>query len=239
MTDFGIHPDEIQVWWTSVPGTDPQIEDLCRLLDESERRRADRFRVAAARRRFIGARAFLRLILGRTIGVGAEDVTFAYGTHGKPRLAAGGPHFNSTDSGDFVVVALAGDEIGVDVEVERPMTRLERLARRICTDREIRALERTSNADRNAALLRLWTSKEAGLKAVGIGLSGGMRNIEVDLEPDQPPRLRQLCGELDGWTLSAVDLEPGLVCTIVVKGEKRRLVTRHRQLPLAGTEDLC
>jgi len=220
-------------------GVEAQIEGLRRILDESERKRADRFRIAAARRRFIGARAVLRSILGRTIGVDAEDVAFAYGKHGKPRLAAGGPCFNASDSGDIVVVALASDEIGVDVEVVRPLNRLERLARRICTDREIEALEKMSNTDRHAALLRLWTCKEAGLKAIGTGLSGGMRNVEVDLEPGRPLRLRQLCGEIDGWTLSAVDLQADLLCTIVIKGEGRSLVSQRWQLPLAGAADVC
>lgn len=223
----------------SIEGTDSRIEDLRRILDDSERVRADRFRVAAARRRFIGARAFLRSILGGAIAVEPENVAFSHGRHGKPRLADGGPHFNATDSGDTVVVALASDEIGIDVEVARRLRRFERLARRICTDREIEALERMSPRDRDAALLRLWTCKEAGLKAIGTGLSGGMRNVEVDLEPGRPPRLRRLCGEADGWALSAVDITEDLLCTVVVKGKARRLVCRRRQLPLAGTNDVC
>jgi len=239
MTDIGLRPGEIQVWWASMDNAEPHIERLRRLLDEAELARADRFRVAAARRRFIGARAMLRSILGKTVVVNPEDVAFAYGTHGKPRLENGGPCFNATDSGDVVVVALASDEIGVDIEVARPLTRLERLARRICTDRELEALEKISKADRNAALLRLWTCKEAGLKAIGTGLSGGMRNVEVDLRPGQQPRLLRLCGEVEGWTLLPVDLQTDLICTIVIRGEGRLLVSQQWPLPLAGTADVC
>ena len=239
MTDSGIPTGEIHVWWASMRGVEPQIEGLRRILDESERKRADRFRIAAARHRFIGARAMLRSILGNTVGVDAENVAFAYGKYGKPRLAAGGPCFNATDSGNDVVVALASDEIGVDVEVVRRLNRSERLARRICTDREIDAFEKMPDADRKASLLRLWTCKEAGLKAIGTGLSGGMRNVEVDLQPGAPLRLRRLCEEVDGWTLLTVDLQPNLLCTIVIRGECRLLVTHQWQLSLAGAEDLC
>jgi len=239
MSEYGIPSDEIQVRWTWLHGAEPEIEGLRRILDESERERANRFRIAAARRRFIGARAFLRSILGRAVGVVPENVAFSYGRYGKPRLAGGGPYFNATDSGDVVVVALASDEIGVDVEVVRPLNRLERLARRICTKLEIDALEKMSQTDRNAALLRLWTCKEAGLKAIGTGLSGGMRNVEVDLEASRPPRLRRLCGEVDGWTLLTVDLGEDLLCSIVIKGETKRLDCRRRQLPLAAAKDVC
>jgi len=226
MSGIGISPGEIQVWWTSVHHAEPQIEEQLRVLDDGERKRAARFRVEAARRRFIGARAVLRSILGRAVGIDAKNVAFAYGKHGKPRLAAGGPCFNTTDSGDVVVVALASEELGVDVEVVRSLTRRDRLARRICTDREIEALESMSKTERETALLRLWTCKEAGLKAIGTGLRGGMRNVEVDLQSGRPPRLRHLRGEIDGWTLLPVELQATLLCTIVIKGEGWRLVSK-------------
>ena len=53
----------------------------------------------------------------------------------------------------------------------------DRLAKRVCTDREIEMLARAPEEGRDALLLRLWTCKEAALKAVGIGLSGGARNV--------------------------------------------------------------
>ena len=239
MTERDLHPDEIQVWWALMDNIEPQIERFRLLLDEAELARADRLRVDAARRRFIGARAMLRSILGRAVGVKAEDVAFAFGPYGKPRLATGGPFFNATDSGDVVVVALASDEIGVDVEVVRRLTRAGRLARRVCTDRELEALEEMTEADRDAAMLRLWTCKEAGLKAIGTGLRGGMRNVEVDLKPDRAWELRRLCGEIDGWALLPVDLQPDLTCTIVIRGGGRRVVSQRWPLSMTGTADVC
>ena len=128
----------------------------------------------------------------------------------------------------------SAEKVGIDVEVVRPMTRAERLARRVCTDREIESLEGISEADRDTALLRLWTCKEAGLKAIGTGLRGGMRNVEVDLKPGGTMRLRQLCGELEGWTLLTVDIKPHLLCTIVIRGEGWQIVTRRWQPSTTG-----
>jgi 4'-phosphopantetheinyl transferase len=209
---------EVHVWWASLAVSDTEVARLRSLLDGRELERANRFRVARARRRFIAARAALRSILGAATGTEPGSLVFAYGERGKPRLAHGGPCFNASDSGDFVAVALAAAEVGIDVEVRRPLPRHERFARRICTERELAALGRVPESGRDAALLRLWTCKEAALKANGVGLSGGVRNVEVELGLDGAPHLRSFCGDAERWQLLWVDLGTRLVCSVVVRG---------------------
>ena len=217
---------EIHLWWARVSEAEPHLDRLRRTLNSDEDERAARFRVEDARQRFIVARAVLRSVLGRTTGVDPADLVFAYGEHGKPRLPAGGPSFNVSDSGDFVVVALAAAELGVDAEVVRPLARQEQLARRICTQREFEAIKSISEAERDAALLRLWTCKEAGLKAIGIGLRGGVKNVEIDLEGGPSPRIERLCSEIDDWALLPVMLDPTVVCSVVVRGHDWKVDVR-------------
>ena len=219
MNDSVIPPGEVHLWWARVSEAEPHLDLLRRTLNSEELERAARFRVEGAARRFVVARAVLRSLLGGATGVDPAEVVFAYGEHGKPRLAAGGPSFNASDTGDFVVVALASTELGVDAEVIRSLARRKQLVRRICTPRESEAIESVPEAERDAAFLRLWTCKEAALKAIGTGLSGGVRNIEVDLRPDGPPRLRRLRGEVDGWTLVPATLNPEVLCSVVVRGD--------------------
>jgi 4'-phosphopantetheinyl transferase len=219
MNESVIPPGEVHLWWARVSEAEPHLDLLRRTLNSEELERAARFRVEGAARRFVVTRAVLRSLLGRTTGVDPAAVDFAYGEHGKPRLAAGGPLFNATDTGDFVVVALASSELGVDAEEVRPLARREQLARRICTENEFEAIESVPEAERDTAILRLWTCKEAALKAVGTGLSGGVRNIEINLRPDRPPILHRLCGEVDSWTLLPVSLSPEVVCSVVVRGD--------------------
>ena len=219
MNDSVIPPGTVHLWWARVSEAEPHLDHLRRTLNSDELERAARFRVEEAARRFVVGRAVLRSLLGRATGVDPADVVFAYGEHGKPRLASGGPPFNASDTGDFVVVALASAELGVDVEVVRPLARRKQLVRRICTQRELEVIESIPEAERDAAILRLWTCKEAALKAIGIGLSGGVKNVEIDLQPDGSPWLRRLRGEVDGWTLLPAMLSPEVVCTIVIRGD--------------------
>ena len=226
MVEFNLPDGEVQLWWASLDVSDPEVDRLRGMLDEEELRRADRFRVSAAARRFIGARAALRMILGRATGAEPAEVEFVFGDHGKPRLPGAGLHFNASDSGDSVVIALATAEVGVDIEIVRVVRRLDRLARRVCTDHELEMLARSPDEERDALLLQLWTCKEAALKAVGIGLSGGARNVELDIPENGPPRLARLLDEVDHWSLLYPDPLPDLLCSVVVRGKGWRVISR-------------
>lgn len=232
MTGFDLPPDEVHLWRASLDLSVHDVSRLHGLLDEKEQARASRFRVPHRARRFIAARAALRTLLGRVTGTDPAHIDFTYGEHGKPAVARG-PHFNASDTGDTVVVAMASSEIGVDVEGLRPLPNRDRFARRICTERELEALSVTADGEIDAALIRLWTFKEAALKAVGTGLPGGMRNVEVDFGPCEPPRLRRLREHHGGWTLTSTDLGHDLLCSVVFRGPERRLIKRELSLQSA------
>jgi 4'-phosphopantetheinyl transferase len=221
---------EVQLWWASLEISESEIDRLRGTLAPDERRRAERFRLVAAARRYIGARAALRMILGGAIGTEPADVEFLFGDHGKPRLPGGGLFFNASDSGDYVVVALTTAEVGVDIELARTLHRRDRLAKRVCTDSELEMLKRAPEKERDALLLRLWTCKEAALKAVGIGLSGGARNVEAEIPLNGAQRLSRLLDEADHWSLLFPDLLPNLLCSVVVKGRSWRAVSQQFSL---------
>jgi len=229
MREYSIAPGEVQLWWASEQESAPLVESLRTLLDEDELQRAARFRVEAARRRFVTARAMLRLILARSTGIPPEQLTFAFGEHGKPRLETGWPCFNLAHSGDTVVVAVAGDHVGVDVEELRVLPNADRLARRICTPSELDNLGSLPEAERDPALLRLWTCKEAVLKALGSGIGGGLRSVEIDAGPGRPPKILRIQGKASTWSLLEASLPAEAVCTAAISRESSHLSTHPFQ----------
>ena len=217
-----ITPGEVRLWWTSVQQSAPLVKSMRALLDDDELQRAARFRVEAARHRFVTARAMLRLILARSTGIAPEHLTFVFGEHGKPRLETGGPCFNLAHSGDTVVVAVAVDQVGVDVEDLRALPNAERLARRICTPQEL------------DALLQLWTAKEAVLKALGSGIAGGMRSVEVAVDIEGQPHLLRLHGKAVAWSLLLTSLPSSALAAVAVP----RLSCRLQARPFPWAEEL-
>jgi len=96
------------------------ISALEAFLSDAERQRADRFVFDHDRRRFIVARARLRELLAKRLGVEPESIELEYGTHGKPALARRHPspdlRFNVSHSEDVAVYAFSWSrETGIDV----------------------------------------------------------------------------------------------------------------------------
>ena len=230
MSRIEVLPGEVQLWRASLDVGESDIDHLSGMLSAEELQRAQRFRVENAQKRFIAARAALRILLGRTSDTDPREIAFAFGPNGKPRMAEGGPYFNASDSGGVVAIGLASEELGVDIEVVRPMARRMRLARRICTARELEQFEARPAAEREIEILRLWTCKEAALKAVGTGLRGGLRNVEFELPAHDQPEVRKLLDETGEWTLLPGDLGPDIICSVVVRGTGWRVVNRKLNL---------
>lgn len=146
------------------------------------------------------------------------------GEHGKPFVAETGfPHFNLSHSGCCVVFAFARDqEIGVDVEmISRRHSSLE-LARRFYAAEEAAALGALAEGEREAAFMRLWTGKEAVLKALGQGLSFGLHRVRFAIEPDSPEMALQdiapEAGRRQDWQLKRFEPAPGHAGALAWRG---------------------
>ena len=153
-------------------------------LDDEERQRYSRFLYDGPRRRFALCRAALRAVLCNRLGCRNGQLSFGAFEFGKPFAVLLGEmapvSFNVSHSGDHGLIAYAPDGwLGVDIE--------ERTARRSLNDlmeTALSTLERDELASCNEqhklhGFLKLWTIKEALIKAVGLGIAIGMSEVEV------------------------------------------------------------
>lgn len=172
-------------------------------LSADEQARAQRFRHAVDRDRFVVRRGLLRRLLGERLGVDASRVPLAPGPAGKPMLAAadlrragvaaadGPPGFNLARSGGLALYAFLSPEdaravtgpaathgpaLGVDLErIDTDRRSLADL-RRIAehfAPEETSFLQSLTDARAAEVFYRLWTCKEACLKCLGTGIGGG------------------------------------------------------------------
>ncbi len=159
-------------------------------LDEQERARASRFTNPGPRRRFTLCRAALRALLSHDLGCCNEQLAFGASEHEKPfAIVQGLPaciSFNVSHSGEHGLVALAPEgRLGVDVEECTPHRNVDILIDAVFTPAEQADLASTTGSDRHRAFFKLWTVKEALVKALGTGLSLDASSFEV------PPAMRR------------------------------------------------
>ena len=102
--------------------------------------------------------------------------------------------------------------IGVDVERIRNLV-WGKLAHRHFTPQEVSALQAMEKPERRHGFFRLWTCKEAFLKALGVGLTVPLNGFEVELRPGQPAGLRGEAGE--AWALAELDVPAEYAAAVV------------------------
>jgi 4'-phosphopantetheinyl transferase len=120
------------------------------------------------------------------------------------------------------------------VEYLRPRSDLLSLARRFFSPREADTLANLPADLQTTAFHACWTRKEAFVKAKGQGLSLGLDQFEVSLEPGEPAALlatRWDPAEAGRWSLRALTPAPGYLGALAVEGHRWRL--QHRQWLLA------
>jgi phosphopantetheinyl transferase len=141
-------------------------------LGADEQARAERFLCARTARTYRAAHTLKRRVLSHyRPEVAPADWRFDANAWGKPVVAAPlpGPAFNLSHSGDRIAIAVSDEEIGVDVECLRPLPHADDVARHVFHARELAWLARQPRPLH--AFFRLWTLKEALLKAAGTGFS--------------------------------------------------------------------
>jgi len=164
----------VHVWRASLDRPANEVAASYGILDAAERSRAAKFRNERDRRRFIVARASLRMLLGDYTNTEPHRVALRVLPGGKPTLereSESALHFNVSHCGDLALFAFADREVGIDVERIAQHTEMSRVAAHFFSPEEFLAFRQLAGAEQERFYFRTWVRKEAHLKATGSGLA--------------------------------------------------------------------
>jgi 4'-phosphopantetheinyl transferase len=224
--------NSVHVWAVSLQVAGDTLNCLAKTLAPAERRRAESFHFERDRNRFIAGRGTLRTILGRYLRAHPATLELATGSHGKPLLAGpfarSGLHFNLAHSEDLALLAVVhGRVVGVDLEKICATNDAQEMAACFCSTRENTEFQSLPPDEREAAFFRLWTRKEAWLKATGEGLGDLLDEVEVSFRAGQPARFLRLPAEAGRpaheWSLHELRPAPGFIASLALPGEAAEL----------------
>lgn len=202
-------PGQLQLWLLEEPAplSDATETLFASWLSAAEQARWQRFHFATDRRRFLLARALVRSVLARYCGVGPALLQFVQDAHGKPELqqsanSADTLRFNLSHTRGLLALAVTTrDDIGVDVEsTDRPADCLA-LAARYFAAEEVALLESVEPARQREWFFRLWTLKEAYVKARGLGLKLGLDSFAFCFDQEGTAQLALPVDQVGRWTL--------------------------------------
>lgn len=109
-----------------------------------------------------------------------EDVVRNY--WGKPRLKRySNIHYNITHSNNLIMCAIADVDVGIDVEKIRKFNYYAAL--KVCSEEELNSIN--SKADKDRAFFKHWTLKESYVKAIGVGISYSMKEVNFVIKSNE------------------------------------------------------
>ncbi|GGG93388.1 4'-phosphopantetheinyl transferase family protein [Silvibacterium dinghuense] len=226
---------EIHVW--ALPPETTEAHSFYPLLSPAERERAQRFRFPELSARYMADHARLRLLLAGYLDSDPQRLTFVENQQGKPRIAWPDCRlrFNLSHTKGMTLLAVCLDaEIGVDVEILRPVEDREAIAAMYFSPREVTALQEEPKSHRDLAFLRCWTRKEAYVKARGEGLSLPLDQFAVSLG-ERASLLHCQWDEHETSRWQMEDLHPGSAHVGALAVEQGAWSLQHYHWPSSGS----
>ncbi len=207
-----------------------------RMLSEDEHERWQAFRFEQHRREYLATHALARTALSHSSSLSPDAWRFTLNAHGKPSIAPDcGLRFNLSNS-PGLVVCLIGErmEVGVDVEPRTRAQSIAEVALRMFSIQELAQLDALREDQRPERCLRLWTLKEAYLKARGMGLALPMDKVSFLFDEAEQIRLMldpSLDDEAGRWRFCLLEHAGHCIALMVESRAKPDLHVWESRLP--------
>src|SRR5689334_17198663 len=165
----------VHVWKADLSVLEQRHERLEALLSTEERQRALGYRLPGHPRRFRMVRGALREFLGAYLQRDPAGIELSRGDEGKPMLAAGlgmALHFNVSHSRRLAVLSFCEQaQVGVDVEYLDATVDTDAVANTAFSQSEQARYRAEGTEQRLCTFFRIWTQKEARIKAHGLAMA--------------------------------------------------------------------
>ena len=177
----------VHLWWADTREVNlPHERDYASWLTDAERCALQQ-KIPKVREQALAAKLFLKRVLGSYTKQAPRELCFTHNAYGKPTLQGSDLHFNLSHSAHYLVLVICRTvEVGVDVQTMRQSLKPLDIAERFFHGQEYQALRLLAQKLQTRYFFRLWSAKEAVLKAAGVGIgASGLKDIvfHVPLNP--------------------------------------------------------
>ena len=156
-------------------------EEALKEISNSDRLKYDAFRFIDDKLRFLKARYILLKFASAYYGnKHLPDDEIIFNKYGKPHFKDLPLNFSITHSHNIAAVAFSKDlTIGIDIEHKRNVDDLDQLAKRFFSGPEVEYIETVDTQVKADNFFKIWSAKEAYIKAIGLGVSKELGSFSV------------------------------------------------------------
>ena len=212
---------------------DNNLEQYFDLLSESEKFNINKIKIDEVRTRSISSKFITKFILSGYIGVDIQNITFSYNEFGKPEILHSlnplNLQFNVSHSGDLgIMVVTIGNSVGIDIEKITDLENMDEIINLCFSDQEINFMTGLDKPFKTEIFYKIWTGKEAFVKALGTGLSFPLKNISFRLNDNRTLIIDEIFLQRDPYNNWQVyNFNPGDKYTSTLVVNNNLFTTKH------------
>lgn len=195
------------------------VDFLLKYLSPIEIERANKYHFLKDRNRFIICRSLLKILLAEETGLQIEEIQIKKHSNHKPYLPVDlSLFFNIAHSGNYAIIAIGNCDLGVDIEHINYDFDFTEILPNVFSEIETDLI--TSSNNKTAMFYKLWTRKEAIVKATGQGINENLIHIPTT---DGSHKLRpSLVSNYKNIRVYSVNLNENYIASLAVSG-----ITHH------------
>lgn len=173
--------DQVKVHIVKISRNSAEIENFRKSLDPVDSENANRFIRDSDKNRSILSKYFLRKFLSHYLKTDFNELKISFTKFGKPYLNNNNLKFNYSHSGDLILFAFCYyNEVGIDTEEIRDIPEFDELSQNYFSQYELSYYRKLTNQEaKKKFFYKIWTRKEALLKAVGSGITIDLKSFSV------------------------------------------------------------
>lgn len=224
-----IEDHQVHVWQVNLKTLFFYPKELLKTLSPDELDRANQFKFQKDRECFIIRHYQLRFILSKYCNCQSHELMFRYNSYRKPFIST--PQFKTIKfsmsySGDLMMAGICREnDIGIDIEMVREMHESESIAVENFSLQELKYLIGTT--DITDAFFKIWTRKEAFVKAMGKGLYYPLKSFCVEANFSgvyEPLIIFDDPKESKLWKTSELNTSTGYIASLAIKSDRFKIL---------------
>ena len=181
--------EDVHIWKANLTQAAGDLGYYKMVISPEESRHACNLCIEERKNRYIITHGILNVIAGIYLSVKPEEVVIRYNTNGIPFIdgIAQSLFFNISSSKELALYCFSSRwRSGIDIEHQSGVKDIFRFSRRYFTRKENELLLKAEPRELLVLFYRIWTRKEACIKAPGWGLTKPLNYLDVDPAADSP-----------------------------------------------------
>ncbi len=222
--NYIINDNEVHIWSYLLDAAISDVDFFYGLLSEEEKRGIEKIKLPGVKNRRIISKAVVKDIISKYLGININQIKFLYNRFGKPVLPEDinlpGLSFNISHSGGFGIIALINkNQIGVDIEEIIELEDINDIIHTCFSKNEQSLFNNLELSEKTSLFYKIWTGKEAFIKAIGHGFSFPLQNISFGLDDNKRIMITEIVNlqeNLNNWKVYNFNPRENYTSTVAV-----------------------